>query len=147
MFNTLQSQRIIWRLLRHTFKRNASSLTSVEIRTCNLSQSGDLHLECGETIPSERLDVTYSIFGKPGKPIVLLCPSMSNDAHAIDSESSKGWWSSLWVMENISNRFEYFRVVCRFLWDAVRSLSPLQWKQGSFPQITTTIWLHYIIGY
>ena len=65
---------------------------------------------------------------------------MSNDAHAIDSESSKGWWSSVvGYGKHFGIDLNTYRVVCPVpLGSPFGSLSPLQWKQGSFPQITTT---------
>lgn len=59
----------------------------------------DFKLQSGATIPKESIQIKYSTFGTPdeNKPIILLCPSMSNSVFAMDEESDsensvKGWW-------------------------------------------------------
>jgi hypothetical protein len=131
--------------MRKTFQRRIISTirykhtVSIDVNTVNLSQGGDLRLECGGIIPADRLESKYSIFGNEEKPIVLLFPSMSNNAHAIDgNDGTKGWWRAV-----VGYGKEYgidlnsYRVLCPCpLGSPFGALSPLQWKQVSFPQIT-----------
>ena len=64
---------------------------------------------------------------------------MSNDSHAIDHKTSKGWWRSVvGYGKHFGIDLNSYQVVCPVpLGSPFGSLSPIQWKQGSFPQITT----------
>lgn len=69
----------------------------------NLGYAGGFRLMCGRKLPLEALQVRFASFGTPvgseeNKPVVLICPSMSNSVFAMDevredgSQGEKGWW-------------------------------------------------------
>ena len=56
-----------------------------------------LDLQRGGRLPEGTVQIRYAAFGDPSKPVVLLCPSMSNTPFPVDvpEMGEAGWWNSV----------------------------------------------------
>lgn len=73
----------------------------------DLCQEGRFRLVSGTFLPEDSIQIKYASFGTPGpndpaKPVILLCPSMSNSVFAMDeaepkagTDGEKGWWRNV----------------------------------------------------
>mmetsp|Transcript_16099 Transcript_16099/g.21153 ORF Transcript_16099/g.21153 Transcript_16099/m.21153 type:complete len:428 (-) Transcript_16099:2520-3803(-) len=143
-------------------RKNPSSLrclstlksSSSRVETIRPELDTDFLLASGKTIPKESIQIKYSSYGEDplkNKPILLLCPSMSNSVFAMDEEATaengaeRGWWRKVVGSgANFGIDIDKFQIICGApLGSPFGSTSPLTintdtgnpWGKA-FPQVT-----------
>jgi len=70
----------------------------VDVKVGTLFPEKEFELSSGEVLPAGSVRIKYAILGNPQGRKILLCPSMSNSVHAVDSldpdsgKEQRGWW-------------------------------------------------------
>lgn len=83
------------RRLQCQFASNISRCCSSHIKAVDICLGKDLPLERGGSIVANELMVRYTMFGNEDLPTILLCPSMSNNAFPVDTNTERGWWTAV----------------------------------------------------